>query len=473
MIRMGIKWFRFHRLWAVALVSALVSIFAASVALADEDIQVVSQEAVSDFPTGIVFKVKAQSRDPIDEIRIFYRVEGADTQAYGYADYPPGKVVDSEFLLKTGAGFGFVPPGTAFYYSVLVRDKSGREVRTQEQQVVYMDSRFEWSSISQGPVTVYYYGPTQSRAETILRVAIETIEKMSKLEGLTEVKPIRVVAYNNNRHMALALPRRSAASTQDLVTEGLAFPDKRVTLTEVSGERVEGVVSHELAHIITADAAGRAYGRLPAWLNEGLSEYANLDPGITYDQALRYAIYTRRVKPLWYLREFSGTADDIIIAYGQSKSVVQFMVARYGPEKIAQLMRVLQQTLDIDQAFRRVYGFDQAGLDAEWRKALGLEPLPSPEELERQKKLTPTPSPTPTPTPTVTPEPTPTRRRSRAQATPTPTPGGEERERRTATCNIQNRREGTRLPVDMALFGLVAGPLALYGLRWINRRRDE
>ena len=47
---------------------------------------------------------------------------------------------------------------------------------------------------------------------------------------------------------------------------------------------------------------------------------------------------------------------------------------------------VLQRTLDIDGALLEVYGMDQFGLDTAWRLALGLEPLPSPEELASELK---------------------------------------------------------------------------------------
>ncbi|MCI0903547.1 MAG: hypothetical protein J4N75_08625, partial [Chloroflexi bacterium] len=73
-----------------------------------------------------------------------------------------------------------------------------------------------------------------------------------------------------------------------------------------------------------------------------------------------------------------------IIAYGQARSVVQYMLDTYGPDRMAALFPVLQRTLNIDQALLEVYGMDQFGLDSAWRKFMGLEPLPSPEELESQ-----------------------------------------------------------------------------------------
>ena len=53
---------------------------------------------------------------------------------------------------------------------------------------------------------------------------------------------------------------------------------------------------------------------------------------------------------------------------------------------MAALFPVLQRTLNIDQALLEIYGMDQFGIDSAWREFLGLEPLPSPEELKSQLK---------------------------------------------------------------------------------------
>ena len=147
---------------------------------------------------------------------------------------------------------------------------------------------------------------------------------------------------------------------------------------EAGAERVVGDT------LLVGEAAGSAIGQVPSWLNEGLAEYGNIDPTDDYNAALRYGIFTRRIKPLWYLSSFGGTPEDIIIAYGQGRSVVQYMIDTYGETRMAALFPVLQRTLDIDLALLEVYGMDQFGLDTAWREALGLEPLPSPDELESE-----------------------------------------------------------------------------------------
>jgi len=437
-----------------------------------DGVQVLDQRVQSQFPNGVRFSLTARSPDLIDDIRVFFRKADQRNRAYGTVEFAKGNEVRGEYLLRSGGGGGFIPPGTQIDYSFEIRDKAGRVHRTPEQRFIYLDNRFEWRTVSDGLVTVYYYGEfVEKRAQTVLEAAQETLKQMGPVLGIQPIAPLRIVTYNNYRHMVVALPFRSQAVLEQLQTEGQAFSEERVLLVLGDSPTLRGITSHEFTHLLVAEAAGGAISQVPAWLNEGLAEFANLEPTDSYDRALRNAIFTRRLRPLWYQSDFGGKPEDIIIAYGQARSVVQFLVAKHGPAKIAELMRTLQKTLDIDKAMEEVYGFDQYGLDSQWRVALGLEPLPPPQVLERQlqarAEATPTPQPTPTPTPeaTPTPDPSPT-------PTPEPTPvaaTGREPDRKASPGCAAPSRPGATTG-DLAALFLLAGPVALL-FRPLLRRR--
>ncbi len=374
----------------IGLVLLAGSVFSASTVVhADEgNINVVEAKAESQFPDGIKFSVVANSIDEIDDIRVFFsKVDQQGRSAYRSFDFEPGDNVTGESVLPSGSGGDYYPPGTKIKYSFEVRDKAGAVVRTDSQEFVYQDNRFEWDTVVEGLITVYYYGEyVQERAEVVLEAAKANLEKMLPVLGIAPTEPLRIVSYNNYRHMSSALPFRSQAVSEGLQTQGMAFSNERVLLVHGFDPTVTGTVSHEFTHLLVGEAAGPAISQVPSWLNEGLAEYGNIDPTDDYDAALRYGIFTRRVKPLWYLNSFGGTPEDIIIAYGQGRSVVQFMIDSWGEGRMAALFPVLQRTLDIDEALLEVYGMDQFGLDSAWREALGLKKLPSPEELENQIK---------------------------------------------------------------------------------------
>ena len=370
---------------ALSLCLTMVALVSASLALADEgDIKVTEATAESLFPEGILFRLSAESGGIVDEARVFIKkADQTGRSSYRSIDLEPGEMVAGETMLPASGSADYFPPGTKLSYYFEVRDKAGGLVRTEETEFVYEDSRFHWRTVSDDLITVYYYSEyVEERARVILQAARETMDNMVAVLGIAPTEPLRIVTYNNYRHMVMALPFRSQAVSEDLRAQGMAFADERVLLIHGFDSTVTGTVSHEFVHLLVAEAAGGTSSAIPAWLNEGLAEYGNIDPTDEYDAALRYGIYTRRVRPLWYQRTFSGEPDDIIIAYGQGKSVVDFMVRRWGEDKISELFEAVRQTNDIESALMRVYGVDQYGMDSAWRVALGLEPLPSPEELE-------------------------------------------------------------------------------------------
>ncbi len=375
---------RFPVILAAILLAAMMG---SSLLLADEgDIEVNVATAESNFPDGIVFRVDAESEGIIDEVRVFIKkADQSGRSSYRSIDVEPGETVSGETLLPSGSGGDFYPPGTKISYYFEVRDKAGGLVRTEERDFVYEDNRFHWLTLNDGLITVYYYSEyVEERARIILEAAKETMDEMVSVLGIAPTDPLRIVTYNNYRHMVMALPFRSATVSQDLQAQGMAFSDERVLLIHGFDPTVTGTTSHEFTHLLVAEAAGGSYSAVPAWLNEGLAEYGNIDQTDEYDAALRYGIYTRRIKPLWYQHTFGGEPEDIIIAYGQGKSVVNFMVEMWGEEKISEIFVALRETSDIDAALLRVYGLDQYGMDSAWRQSLGLEALPPPEELERQ-----------------------------------------------------------------------------------------
>ena len=460
---------------------AIVFPLSAGQASADEgDIKVLNQSAESQFPDGIEFSVDVQSTSEIDDIRVYYKTLGNTVQsAYRPVEFEPGTQVSGKSLLKSHGSTSFFPPGTRVEFSFEIRDKSGSVVRTPDQEFIYIDNRFEWRTVTSGLITVYYYGEyIEGRARTILNAAEEAMRLMVPVLGIEPTEPLRIVAYNNYRHMSAALPFRSQTTSEGLITEGTAFTNLRVLLVLGSGSTVKGITSHEFVHLLVSEAAGRADAHVPSWLNEGLAEYGNIDPTDGYDSALRYGIFNGQVKPLWYQASFSGTPDDIIIAYGQGRSVVKHMIETHGPEKIGQLMKALQKTLDIDLALEQVYGFDQHGLDSEWRLTVGLEPLPPPERLELELQQFPTePAPAQASeatveTPAATAEPP-----AEAAQSPGVTPEAEPGPSGAQGCTAPESYSGAGLNpaagfnLEMGVLLLLAGPL---GLVWVQgvRRRD-
>ena len=453
-------------------------------------ITVLEAEAKSEFPDGIRFKVRARSAEEIDDIRVRFRIVGGQPKsAYRVAEFEPGTEVEADAFLKSGGSGGSIPPGTILSYFFEIHDEGNNVLRTQREQFTYTDIRFEWHTLTEGLIRVYTYGSNaEADAQVVMGAAQHAIERMTPVLGVEINEPFTIVSYDNYRDMIAAVPFRAEAVRERLITQGIAFTDERVLLVHHDAS-VESTVSHEFTHLLVAEATGHIQGDVPSWLNEGLAEYANIVEERQYGAALQRGIQSGTIKPLWFLNTFSGSPNDIIVAYGQGTSVVYHMISWEGEDKMAELMAVLGETRDIDKALEQVYGFDVRGLDARWREDIGIDPLPTPEP---DVSVVPTPTPTslpplvlptpsgsmdgatestPTATKTETPGPT-------ATATPEPegvagpaSQPGQEGPGSTGTgCAAPLAGQGS---ADLTMTLLIAGPFAALCSRWILRRRNR
>ena len=502
-----------HLILALMALAAIVfAISGAEPAVAQQsEIEILEHRVDTNFPTDVKFYVEAAGPDEIEEVRVVMKTLGQTTRsAYRQVEFEPGTTVSGEAELLT-SGNNYVPPGTRMSYSFEVRDKTGRMLETEEQVFVYLDSRFQWYTVSEGIITVYFNDPlVKSRAEHVLETALTSMAITGPVLGINPDVPLHIVTYHNYRDMVGALPFRSQATSSQLITQGMAFDEERVLMVHSGDGSVTGTTAHEFVHLLVGDALGRAYSQVPAWLNEGLAEYGSRHSGerILRNRQVERAIRAGKLRPLWHLGQYSGTPEEIIYGYGHGESVVTFMIQEYGEEKMTDLMPALKQTLDIDEALLQVYGLDQHGIDSAWRQEIGLEPLPKPEEPSRHPLLANIPDATvapilmPTFAPKETtasaptePQPVPTQappaNTSRPTVAPTPEPVAVVVEEPTAEAEIpepaavtpsNNTTEpasggcgpapaGSALLGDLALILLLGTPAGLVLARRIGRKQ--
>ena len=189
---------------------------------AEGGVNVMEATAESQFPDGIMFRVAAESVGIVDEARVFFKkADRSGRSAYRSIEFEPGESVEGETLLRASGGGDYFPPGTKITYHFEVRDKAGGVVRTEETEFVYIDNRFHWLTVSDDLITVYYYSEyVEERARIILDAARQTMDNMVPVLGIAPTEPLRIVTYNNYRHMSAALPFRSASRESGLAGAG-------------------------------------------------------------------------------------------------------------------------------------------------------------------------------------------------------------------------------------------------------------
>ena len=465
-----------------------------SVVAQGDDIRILSASVVSEFPEGMRYSIEVEGENEIEEISVRLKVGRNQNTAYEYFESDQATLVESELFWRTGIRGRYIPPGTIITYYFLIKDTEGNELATEPAEFIYHDARFEWEEVTEGPVSVAYHGPVRRRAEIVLEAITDTIAFMGPLLGADTEAPIRVTMYNNVKEMLEALPPGSSTIRRELITEGQAFTDIGTLLVLGGGRGATGTASHELTHILNHRAGDSIIRRIPSWLDEGLAEYGNVAPGFSYDIALEFALGTDRLLPITSMPVLPGDPEDVIIFYGQARSIVEFMIAAYGRAAMRELLAVFREGVNMDDAIEQVYGISRIELENQWREIIGApmyvpperdsaRPTPVPRRAIQLYSLTPqagseqvgTIDSTPTPTPEPpTPTPIPTQPPAVAKVEPTPTPEAEPAAI-TETSDEQTESGGSSgcgLP-DSESLGLsdLAVPLFALGLVGLALRR--
>lgn len=328
------------------------------------------------FPDGVLFRASAESDSPITEVRLRYEILPDGTRANKKPDFEPGRSVTVQTTLA-GEDF-YLPPGMVINYYWEVTDADGDTATSEEQSVFYDDVRFDWEKVEGDGVAIYHYAGDDETAAEMHAVAVETIRSMSRLLDTEVPFDVQVWLYDSTSDMRPALQSRSESYEERIITAGVRVATNTVL---VLGTSSFDTLRHELTHVVTAQAGESAFGTLPAWLDEGTAVYGQLDPG-GFGEAVERAISRGNVLSLREISAYPGDPDKVNLFYGQSWSVVDYLVETYGEEQFARLFAEIKAGKRIDSALEAVYGFDQDGLDAEWREANGLPPREAPEPVQ-------------------------------------------------------------------------------------------
>ena len=294
---------------AASILAALLFATATVPAGAQEWITELDVRHEIDFPETLSFYIEFTSDRPVESVSIAFGIIGRDIIRREPATLIEGDPMSAEYILQTrgGAGSLFIPNGAGFEYRWIFEDAEGNRVETKPVEFIYLDNRFEWEFVTDGMVSTYYYGPTNTRAETILDTTIETLSRMGVLLETELTDPIRIMMYNNPLQMQAALPFTSNTSQSGLVTLGQAYGDEGILLIMGFTSSIRGTTSHEVTHLLVAQAAEAPGRRVPDWLNEGLAEYGNLEPSFSYDQALLENVRSGRLLPITGMTNRPGT----------------------------------------------------------------------------------------------------------------------------------------------------------------------
>jgi hypothetical protein len=240
------------------------------------------------------------------------------------------------FFLSSATGLPAMEPFVLQSQELTVVYDPGLEQSARYAQRMYADSKQALQTLFQWPVSFH---PTL--------VLINDQRQFRQMAG----HPL-VVAY--------ALPSENV----------MVIDHTRMTTKPFN---LKATIKHELCHLILHDHIKGE--RLPRWLDEGVCQWASdgladilLD---TRRELLPAAILSGRYLDLANLKHrFPGDKNGLILAYEQSKSIVEYISRTYGQKGVLDLLELLRQGDEFELAVekRLAMSFDQ--LEVQWREHL-------------------------------------------------------------------------------------------------------
>ena len=122
---------------------------------------------------------------------------------------------------------------------------------------------------------------------------------------------------------------------------------------------------HELLHLLLHKKMGNI--EIPRWLDEGLAIFYSQDQRWITSTALSKALTTRSVIHLADIdRVLNFHRTKAELAYQESWSAVQYLLATYDIDALQIILNNLQQRHSLDQAFRQATGSPFQEFEREW-----------------------------------------------------------------------------------------------------------
>jgi hypothetical protein len=157
-----------------------------------------------------------------------------------------------------------------------------------------------------------------------------------------------------------------------------ALPQKNVmvidyTKMNTSPFTLQTTVKHELCHLLLHHHVKS--DNLPRWLDEGICQWVSdgladilMDTGRA---RLPAAILSGNYFDLVQLaHRFPHDKNGLVLAYEQSKSVVEYINRRYGVQGMRDLLGQLRQGVDVESAFERQFAISFEKFEGQWRNHL-------------------------------------------------------------------------------------------------------
>ena len=218
-------------------------------------------------------------------------------------------------------------------------------------------------------VVVRFERPLSNPAD-IVRLFPKARDDLAALLGWEILIRPEVVLIQNHRTFEMIAGSEMVVAFADPERHLIVIDCSRVGMPPFD---LDATFKHELCHLLLH--AHIPVG-LPRWLDEGIAQWASggLAEILMDNRAsvLREAALAGRLFRFDDLSaRFPEDRHGLILAYEQSRSLVEYITKTYGIPKLLRLLRTLENGGTIDDAAQKNLGLTMGALEGEWASHLG------------------------------------------------------------------------------------------------------
>jgi hypothetical protein len=322
------------------------------------------------FGQAPTFTINLAADSPIVAVTLNLRTPDVAWTVSDTARFIAGTEVTATYTLQPSKRR--LQPFSPVEYWWEARDEAGNFLETAHQTFRHLDNRFEWQSLSEERLTVWWYRGDRAYGRTALDIANNGLMQANRDIRAALPEKVDIYLYANETDAQLAL---SAANR--LWADGHANPVFGTIVATVPPDDIETItrmgreIPHELTHILLYQAVGDAdrFAALPAWLNEGLAVLNQSSPDAAAATTLAGAQANNQLQSLAALcAPFPADPAQAQLAYAQSESVVRYIRDRFGSRAISNMLQAYREGQACGSGVQTALGMSLADLEAQWLK---------------------------------------------------------------------------------------------------------
>jgi len=223
----------------------------------------------------------------------------------------------------------------------------------------------EPNKIQTKEVIVIFEEPLENVAKDVVKVypAVKA-DLVATLDWKVDVRPDVILVKDKSTLMKMV--------GSDIII-AFAIPDRNLIVLDTSRIytrpfTLEATLKHELCHILLHSNIKN--DRLPRWLDEGVCQWASggiaeliADDG---DSAITKATISDSTISIGDLIRFPRDEKSLLLAYEESKSIVEYIVSEYGKQGILQILVYLKEGHSIDDSIQKSLSVSTSELEIKW-----------------------------------------------------------------------------------------------------------